>query len=168
MASCGIIYWDEAFLYVSIPAGEQRIYQHGGAERQSSKHGRAHVPQIPWVGWLSSADPKAVCEWWGTNMQNLLRVKKLVYRVTQSHLGGLELAFPLHFTLFRLVPRSLTGSAPVEQGGLCTQPEAAACSCHPLRLEGWLAWPPLELSEQASERKQLSPNCSIIKFDLPG
>lgn len=53
-------------------------------------------------------------------MQNLLRVKKLVYRVTQSHLGGLELAFPLHFTLFRLVPQSVTGSAPVEQGGLHT------------------------------------------------
>lgn len=51
-------------------------------------------------------------------MQNFLRVKKLVYRVTQSHLGGLELAFPLHFTLFRLVPGSITGSAPVEEGGV--------------------------------------------------
>lgn len=67
-------------------------------------------------------------------MLNLLRVKKLVYRVAQSHLGGLELAFPLHFTLFRLAPQSVTGSAPVEQEGLCTQPEAAACSCHPGRL----------------------------------
>lgn len=67
-------------------------------------------------------------------MLNLLRVKKLVYRVAQSHLGGLELAFPPNFTLFRLAPQSVTGSAPVEQEGLCTQPEAAACSCHPGRL----------------------------------
>lgn len=55
-------------------------------------------------------------------MQNLLRLKKLVYEVARSHLGGLELAFPLHFTPFRLALLSVTGSAPVEQEGPCTQP----------------------------------------------
>lgn len=55
-------------------------------------------------------------------MQNLPRLKKLVYKVAWSHLGGLELAFPVHFTQFRLALSSVTGSAPVEQEGLCTQP----------------------------------------------
>jgi len=44
-------------------------------------------------------------------MRNLLRLKKLVYKVARSHLGGLELAFPLHFTPFRLAPPSVTASA---------------------------------------------------------
>lgn len=55
-------------------------------------------------------------------MQNLLRLKKLVYKVARNHLGGLELAFPLRFTPFRLALLSVTGSALVEQEGLCTQP----------------------------------------------
>lgn len=98
-------------------------------------------------------------------MQNLLRLKKLVYKVAWNHLGGLELAFPLHFTPFRLALLSVTGSAPVEQEGLCTQQPVTVAQqgCK----DGWFC-PLLVLSEQASEGKQLRPDCSIIKLNPPG
>lgn len=43
-----------------------------------------------------------------------------MHKAPQSHLGGLELPFPLRFTPFRLALPSITGSVPLEQEGLCT------------------------------------------------
>lgn len=47
------LYCDEAFLYVLIPAGEQRIIKTGEQSRQPNKHSVAHISWITTVGWLS-------------------------------------------------------------------------------------------------------------------
>jgi len=53
VACLALVYCDEAFLYVLIPAGEQRITKTGEQSRQPNKHGVAHVSRITRVGWLS-------------------------------------------------------------------------------------------------------------------
>lgn len=47
------VYCDEPFLYVLIPAGDQRITRTGEQSKQPNKHGVAHISQIAQVGWLS-------------------------------------------------------------------------------------------------------------------